>query len=166
MKHLITIIGCLCLTLSVFAQQDLYQWRVGLHGGYFTYYGDLNSSVSAFDVSHPVNDPDSYQNAEDLIAYGLSIERRMSDGWSLKLLGTNGTFRANDRTVNYWNGNILPNPDFTRSLNVETKIWDASLMATYHFDDGRLLSKTSWIAPYISFGIGFITLKPQVIYSM
>jgi len=122
------------------AQQDLYQWRVGVHGGYFFYLGDLNSSVNNFyEISQPINDPDGFQNTRDLVSYGLSVEHRMSAGWSLKLLGTQGVFQANDRTINYWNGNILSNTNYNRSLNVETSIWDVSLMATYHFDDGNFL---------------------------
>ncbi|MFK7950293.1 MAG: DUF6089 family protein [Saprospiraceae bacterium] len=149
-KGIFTYIFCL-ITLSIIAQQDAYSWRVGAYSGFNIYRGDLNSDLNPFDVSHPLTDV-SYENRFDLLSYGASIEYS-TKGFGLKLLGTRGIFRAEDRAINR-DGDFINHTNFNRSLNVENQFYDASILATFYSDNGRLLSKTAFVSPYISIGLG------------
>lgn len=152
MKKLL-LLSMLCFfTFSIIAQQNAFNWRVGAYGGYNIYQGDLNSDLNPFDVRHPLNDF-SNTDWQGLLSYGGSLEYS-SQGFGVKLLGTRGVFRANDRAVNYWNGDYLNHSNFSRSLNSETQLYDVSLLATFYSDNGRLLSKTAFVSPYLSVGFG------------
>lgn len=151
MKKLIfTYIFCV-ITLSIVAQQNAYSWRVGAYSGFNIYRGDLNSDLNPFEVSHPLNDV-SYDNRFDLLSYGASLEYS-TKGFGVKLLGTKGIFRAEDRAMNR-DGDFISHANFNRALNVENQFYDASIMATFYSDNGRLLSKTAFVSPYISIGLG------------
>ncbi len=143
---------CVGLFLSTIsdAQQDQYKWSVGIHGGIMNYYGDLNHSI--LDPNRELTNP--WENRE-FISYGLSVENHMTPAWSLRFMGTRGYFITNQRRMN-WKGNVVSDgADFTKALNARTEIWDASIMLTYHLDNGKLLPKRGFIAPYLTAGVGF-----------
>ena len=137
--------------LSIQAQQNAYSWRVSAYSGFNIYRGDLNSELNPFQVSHPLNDL-SYENRFDLLSYGASIEYN-TKGFGLKLLGTHGIFRAEDRAVNH-DGDFISHSNFNRSLNVETQLYDVALLVTFYGDNGKFLPKTAFVTPYISIGLG------------
>lgn len=142
MKKLIFTYIFSVITLSIVAQQNAYSWRVGAYSGFNIYRGDLNSDLNPFEVRHPLND----------VSYGGSLEYS-TKGFGLKLLATRGIFRAEDRARNR-NGDFIAHANFNRSLNVENQLYDASIMATFYSDNGRLLSKTAFVSPYVSIGLG------------
>ncbi len=133
MKKLFLLTSILALqTITAQAQQEIYRWRAGLHGG----------------LMYSINDiaPTPTFGKSDFV-YGLSLERSFNNAWSGKLLFTQGQFTVNDRAIE-------KSAQFGRSLNAQTRIADVALMATYAFDNERNLSLTEPIAPYISAGLG------------
>jgi outer membrane protein OmpA-like peptidoglycan-associated protein len=152
MKQSIFTIIFSAFSLITFGQQDAFEWRIGAYSGFNIYKGDLNSGINAFDVQQPLND---FPNTDwqDLLAYGVSVEKTFK-GFGLKLLATKGVFEANDRAKNYWNNDFLDNPNIERSLNVQTQLYDASILATFYSDNGKILSKKAIISPYFSIGFG------------
>lgn len=151
MKKIILLSIFCVFTLSIFAQQDAFSWRVGAYGGYNFYRGDLNSDLKLFQASQPLNNlPNT--DWQGLLSYGGSLEYS-SQGFGLKLLGTRGIFQANDRAVNR-QGEFIEQPNFDRSLNAETQLYDVSLLATFYSDNGRFLSRSAFVSPYISVGFG------------
>lgn len=151
MKKIILLSIFCVFTLSIFAQQDAFSWRVGAYGGYNFYRGDLNSDLKLFQASQPLNNlPNT--DWQGLLSYGGSLEYS-SQGFGLKLLGTRGIFQANDRAVNR-QGELIEQPNFDRSLNAETQLYDVSLLATFYSDNGRFLSRSAFVSPYISVGFG------------
>ena len=149
-KAIITNIFCL-ITLLTAAQQDMYSWRVGMHSGFNWYRGDLNNALKPSDVSHPLNDM-SYANRLDLLSYGASLSY-VSRSLGVTLLTTKGVFRAEDRAMNR-TGEFINHANFNRALNVETQLYDAAVLLTFFSDNGRLLSNTALVSPYISIGLG------------
>ncbi len=138
MKKLFLLSSILALqTITAQAQQEIYKWRAGLHGG------------GMYSVNDIASTPGFGKN--DFV-YGLSLERSFNNAWSGKLLLTKGQFTVNDRLVE-------KSAQFGRSLNAQTRIIDAALMATYAFDNERNLSLTEPIAPYISAGLGLSTFE-------
>ena len=116
MKKTFLIIFNLILTCSLFAQQESYQWRVGLHGGVMSYYGDLSNSY--FDTQHPfVNPADNL----DYLSYGLSIENNFSKTFSWKIQASQGQFQAYDRSIDF-DGNAVFNSNSNRAINVQTDV--------------------------------------------
>ena len=150
MKNIISAIIFLLVGQFAFAQQNNYKWRVGVHGGLNSYYGDL-SSERIFDPSSGLLD----LNNTDQIAYGLSVEKSLSKAWGVRLLASRGQFTANDRTTNLDGELFLDNENFDRSLNAQTSFTDASLMMNYYFDNGKLFSDEAFFSPYFGIGIGF-----------
>ena len=116
------------------AQQEQYRWRVGAYLGSMSYYGDLNQRLLPETVNpdHP--------------AFGFSVERLLNKAWSAKLLYTQGQWMANDRTGDAF---------LARSLNAKTEVQDYSLLFTYYLDNNQQLGRRSFIAPYVSFGLGY-----------
>ncbi len=149
MKNIISAIIFLLVGQFVFAQQNNYKWRIGVHGGLNSYYGDL-SSERIFDPSSGLLD----LNNTDQIAYGLSVEKSISKAWGLRLLASRGQFTANDRTTNLDGDLFLDNENFDRALNAQTTFSDASLMMNYYFDNGKIFSDEAFISPYFGIGIG------------
>ncbi len=130
----LTVLGCFLATERAQAQQEQYRWRVGAHVGSMLYYGDLNRQL----LPEGVN--------PEQPAWGLSVERLLSNTWSGKLLYTQGQWVANDRTNDAF---------LARSLNALTEVQDYSLLFTYYLDNNRQLGRRSFVAPYFSFGLGY-----------
>lgn len=124
----------LLLSGSAQAQQEQYRWRVGAYLGSMGYYGDLNHQLI----------PDAGNTSQP--AFGFSLERILDKAWSAKLLYTQGQWMANDRA----NDALL-----SRSLNAKTEVQDYSLLFTYYLDNNRQLGRRSFLAPYVSFGLGY-----------
>jgi outer membrane protein OmpA-like peptidoglycan-associated protein len=151
MKKIILLSIFCVFALSIFAQQNAYNWRFGAYGGYNFYRGDLNSDLKKFQVSQPLNNlPNT--DWQGLLSYGGSLEYS-SQSFGLKLLGTRGIFQANDRAVNH-SGDIIAHPNFDRSLNAETQLYDLSILATFYSDNGQFLSRSAFVSPYLSIGFG------------
>ena len=151
MKKIILLSIFCVFTVSMFAQQNTYSWRIGAYSGYNFYRGDLNSDLNIFEGSHPLNNlPNT--DWQKLLSYGGSLEYS-SQGFGIKLLGTRGIFRANDRAANR-NGDFISHANFDRSLNAETQLYDVSILATFYSDNGRILSQKAFASPYFSIGFG------------
>jgi len=149
MRFLLSIILLLIFSVNAYSQQHRYNWKVGLHGGIATYYGDLSHSF--FDVHHKFKKP--FQNL-DFIGYGLSLEYHLSKTFGLKLQLLKSQLVANDRTY--------PQHDnYNRALNVQTDIVDATLLGVFYFDNGKLLSSRAVIAPYLMLGGGLTYFDPR-----
>lgn len=146
MKNLILILFVL-ISSPLFAQQEMYRWRIGVYGGDMAYFGDLNRRFFA-------PNPLFTKGDTDYLSYGASIESILSNAWSVKILYSQGRFETNDIAYD-WKNKILPNEsNFGRALNARTNIRDVSLMMTYYLDNDRISSKRAFLAPYFSFGIG------------
>lgn len=153
-KVLIIIVGCL-VSFSAIAQQNLYKWRIGIHGGLGTYYGDLSTGRFLDPQTRTLR---FWENPENL-SYGLQLEYSMSNAWSFRMMATRGSFEANDRAVK-WNGDAYRESDqYERALNFRTSYHDFDAMFIYNFDNGTLLGEKSFFAPYIGVGLGYMNFK-------
>ncbi|PIY11069.1 MAG: hypothetical protein COZ18_04720 [Flexibacter sp. CG_4_10_14_3_um_filter_32_15] len=119
-----------------FAQQNNFNWRVGLETGNMTYRGDLNEKFWQPD--------DMFATDFNQFSFGLSIENTPNKTLSNRLQLTYGEFTANDR-----NTGIL-----ARSLNVQTKIYSAAYIFTFYTDNGWLLGENAFLSPYLMTGVG------------
>ncbi len=119
-----------------FAQQNNFNWRVGLQTGNMTYRGDLNEKFW--------QQKEMFATDFNQFSFGLSIENTPNKTLSNRLQLTYGEFTANDR-----NTGILE-----RSLNVQTKIYSAAYIFTFYTDNGWLLGENAFLSPYLMAGIG------------
>lgn len=124
------------------AQQHRYSWKIGVHGGFANYYGDLSHQV--FDVHHKMKAP--FQNL-DFWAYGLSLEYHVSKTFGIKLMGFKSQIVSNDRTYS-------DNGNFNRALNVQTDLIDVSLLGVIYLDNGRIFGHKAVTSPYFLIGGG------------
>lgn len=124
------------------AQQHQYSWKIGVHGGFATYYGDLSHQV--FDVHHKMKAP--FQNL-DFWAYGLSLEYHVSKTFGIRLMGFKSQIVSNDRTYS-------DNGNFNRALNVQTDLIDVSLLGVIYLDNGRIFGHKAVVSPYFLIGGG------------
>lgn len=138
------IYSCLFLLLAIptFAQQHRYAVKIGLHAGLSNYYGDLNHQV--WDLPHQFKQPIQDFN---FLSYGLSVEYHLSKTFGLRLWGMKSQFKASDRT--YENSGT-----YTRALNVQTDLFDASLLGIVYLDNDLVFNSNSIIAPYFMLGGG------------
>lgn len=154
MKKSFLIIFNFILACSLFAQQDSYQWRLGLHSGIMSYYGDLSNSY--FDAQHPfVNPTDNL----DYLSYAVSIENNFSKTFSWKLQASQGQFQAYDRSIDF-DGNLIANDNRNRAINVQTDITNLAFTVNFYTDNDWLLNQKAWIAPYFSVGAGITRFTP------
>ena len=131
---LFLIVAGLGISLPAAAQQDLYYWRAGVSLGSMNYYGDLGHRIVPVELT------------PEQLAWGVSVERLISDRWASKLLYSQGQFRANDR---------IDDKFLERSLNAQTDIRDYTLLFTYYLDNDTFLERKSFLAPYLSVGVGY-----------
>ncbi|MBC7919947.1 MAG: hypothetical protein H7Z75_02555, partial [Ferruginibacter sp.] len=128
------------LSFAAHAQQPYYDWRIGGGVGLMAYQGDLSYRLNTTQYHFP--------------AYTLFIEKKISPSLGIQLNGTLGKISGNDRTQN-WQGNpVMDNPTYGRALNFQTDVRSASLLLTYHFDNGRLLGRYVRLAPFLFVGVG------------
>lgn len=138
--------------VSLKAQQDAFNFRLGIHSGMMNYYGDLNQRLIS---------PNNRIIADPLeaLSYGISLEKSFSQSWSAKLLHTSGKFFANDRAI-HWDGSPDTNrSNYARSLNARTNIKDLSLIFIYSLDNDYFFSRRAFISPYFTFGLGYTNFE-------
>lgn len=141
-KYLTLLCGIfMCLPFSQ-AQQHQYSWKIGVHGGFATYYGDLTHQF--FEVHHKMKAP--FQNL-DFWAYGLSLEYHFSKTFGIRLLGLKSQIVGNDR-------NVVNGANFNRALNVQTDLVDVSLLGAIYLDNGLIFGHKAVISPYFLIGGG------------
>ena len=155
-KVLIIIVGCL-VSFSAIAQQNLYKWRLGVHGGLGTYYGDLSTGRFLDPQQSTLRFWDNPKN----LSYGLQLEYSMSNAWSFRMMATRGSFEANDR-ASKWNGDPYQESEqYERALNFRTSYHDFDAMFIYNFDNGSFFGEKSFFAPYIGIGLGYMKFKVE-----
>lgn len=137
------LIVFLLFASTAFAQQNYYKNRIGAWGGTMSYYGEL------------VEDFPRIKNYAHW-AYGLSYERSITKGVSLRLQGIRGTVSYNDRTISRKDEFVRNNDNFNLGQNFLTNLYDGSLAAVFYPDNGRFwLGERAFISPYITAGVGF-----------
>lgn len=132
----------------IFAQQDSYKWKIGLHSGGMGYVGDLNSRLI-----NPQTQWLADPTANLRPAFGLSVEYAPGANFGLRALWSNGQFTANDRIVSFSNQLQTDAENFSRALNARTKINDVSLIGTFYLQRSQSTKKRS-LSPYIMLGAG------------
>lgn len=137
--------------LLVFTQLHPYKWRIGVNGGFSTYYGDLTPYRFDTDGFGRVVGHLYTYNAEyvPIPSWQISLERYLNPTISLKMAIGNATFSANDRFVKPDGSLWTDAPFFDRGLNVETSLYDASIGFLFKTDNTRFLSHRALFAPYI-----------------
>ncbi|MGB1241139.1 MAG: hypothetical protein ACPG49_01370 [Chitinophagales bacterium] len=141
MKYILIICLGILMSLSTFAQQNFYKYRLGITGGTMLYYGDLT---------------DDYPRVKHYTewAKGLTLDKSLSRASSMRLAFSKGKIRYNDRTRN-WSGDFVDNnPNFDRGLNFETDLWDAAFSFVFHADNNTMLDDRAFFSPYFTVGIG------------
>ncbi len=141
------------------AQLYPYAWRVGVHGGFSTYYGDLTPYRLRGDgvgrvLGHLYTFNQEYFPAA---SWQVSAERSLNPTLSLKMTFGNFNFSANDRFVKPDGTLWTEAPLFNRGLNAQTSIYDGSIGLIFKTDNFRFLSQRSLLAPY--FGIHLVALS-------
>lgn len=147
---LIVIVG----VLPVNAQQQNSKWSIGIYSGMTNYRGDLSRDF--YDPNDQILN--IFDNTDDL-SYGISIGKRISNSWSLRLMASRGTFTANDRGVDWNNNLVTDHSNFSRSLNVRTEINDLSLLGVWSLANDKILPEQVFLAPYFLVGGGFSTYE-------
>lgn len=161
MKNLIALLLLSGIHLNAFSQLEPYQWRLGISGGYTNYYGDLSP--------YPISSIRDYGNFLRLFnynenyvpdySYAVSLERRLSASLSLQLSAGKYSISMSDRYINPNNTLQLDAPNFDRALNFKTEIFDYGLGLVLRTDNGKLLKKDAFLAPYLTFGMGWLNFK-------
>ncbi|MFN3951371.1 MAG: OmpA family protein [Thermaurantimonas sp.] len=154
-----TFLIVLLIPLLNMAQLHPYIWRVGIQGGFSTYYGDLTPYRLRGDgvgrvLGHLYTFNQEYFPA---VSWQVSAERSLNSTLSLKVAIGNVNFSANDRFVKPDGTLWAEAPFFDRGLNAETTIYDGSIGLIFKTDNLRFLSHRAFIAPY--FGIHFVALN-------
>lgn len=143
------------------AQNSGIDWKIGLGTGYTNYYGDL----SPYQIKKWKDWKNLYQffyynpNYHSSLSYHINIEKRLTPGIGLKLQSNYGEISMSDRY-------IKPNGEFDRavknwdrSLNFKSTIYDVGLAFVFHSDNGKILSRKAFLAPYIQAGAGLTYFK-------
>lgn len=141
-KFIHAFIFLLLTSTASIAQQHRYALKIGLHAGLSNYYGDLSHQV--WDLPHQFKQPIQDFN---FLSYGLSLEYHVSRSFGLRLWGMKSQFKASDRTY-------AENSTYKRALNVQTDLFDASLLGIVYFDNDLVLNSRAVVAPYFMFGGG------------
>jgi outer membrane protein OmpA-like peptidoglycan-associated protein len=161
MKNLLILLLLLGIHQSAFSQLEPYQWRLGISGGYTNYYGDLSpypiSSIR--DYGNFFRLFDYNENYVHDYSYALSLERRLSASLSLRLATGKYSISMSDRYISPSNRLRLDAQNFDRALNFKTEIRDYGLGLVLKPDNGRLLKKDAFFAPYLTFGMGWLNFK-------
>lgn len=144
----------LCLSCwasaGLWAQQQHYSWKIGIHGGISQYYGDLSGRV----LDLPLHFQESPTQNFEYISYGLSVEHHWTRALGIRLLGTKNQFRASDRRH-------ADASNYERALNVQTDVWDLSVLGIWYTDTDRLFGRHALVSPYVLFGLGASYFTPR-----
>jgi outer membrane protein OmpA-like peptidoglycan-associated protein len=141
-KFIYAFLFLLLSTTASIAQQHRYALKIGLHAGLSNYYGDLSHQI--WDLPHQFKQPIQDFN---FLSYGISVEYHVSRTFGLRLWGMKSQFKASDRAYE-------KNSNYKRALNVQTDLYDASLLGIVYFDNDLVLRSRTAIAPYFMFGAG------------
>ena len=161
MKNLLVLFFLFTTASSAFSQLDPYKWRLGISGGYTNYYGDLSphkiSSIGDFpNLLRLFNYNENYVTD---YSYGLSLERAINATLGLEFSAGKYSISMSDRYRNPNNVFQFDAPNFMRSLNFKTEIMDYGVGLVFKSDNGRILSKNAFIAPYLTLGAGWLHFK-------
>lgn len=146
---------------SLYAQQKDFNWRLGANYGYSNYYGDLtpyrfDNIIDWEAIRHTLD----YNPNKNLGAsYQIILERRVSNTVGFYMRYAFYDFSMNDRFTDK-GGNIWTDaPNFDRGLNFRNQSRDYGFGFSLKTDNDRFLSSTSFIAPYLNFGVGMLDFK-------
>ena len=158
----VTLLAALFLFAGLFgdaralAQQAEASSSIGLRVGVATYYGELNDRL--FPARPELRD---LGDNLDYLTWGVDAERYFGNGWGVGLQYANAQFSASDRAID-WGGDLDASADdFGRALNVSTSINDLAAYAIWSANDGRLLSETAVLAPFVKLGFGVTRFQPR-----
>jgi outer membrane protein OmpA-like peptidoglycan-associated protein len=152
MKYRHLFIFLLLIGQSTLAQQDIYQWRIGIQGGVVHTYGDLNQR---FFARSPL-----LQNRDwNYLSYGASLEKFLSESWSIKLNYLNSKSIVNDIFTDQNQLIVVDKSNFKRALNAQTQLQAINFQFTYYLDNGKWRSNRAFISPYFTFGLGLADFK-------
>lgn len=140
------------------AQLYPYNWRIGVSAGYSTYFGDL----APFQVNG-LGESDKLFRLYDFNtnyipqpSFQLSIEAKLSNTVGFALKGGRYSFAMADRFVNRKGELQTDTPRFIRSLNFKTDVTDIGISFLFSADNGKILNKKAFLAPYIGIGAGVL----------
>lgn len=149
------------MTNKAKAQDSGIDWQIGLGTGYTNYYGDL----SPYQIKKWKDWKNVYQffyynpNYHSSLSYHLNLEKRLSPGLGLKIQGNYGEISMSDRYIKP-NGNYDRSvSNWDRSLNFKTTLYDLGFALVLHSDNGKILNRKAFLAPYIQAGFGMTYFK-------
>ncbi len=156
-KWILTFLSLIFL-VKVHGQLDPYKYRVGVGIGYTNYYGDLSPYV--IDGIGDLFRLFEY-NPQYIHDYSLafSLERRLSSSLGLMLQLGQYDFSMSDRHVNKDGVLRTDLANFDRSLNFRTQVQDAGLSLLFKMDNGKILNKQAFLAPYFTLGAGVMRFQ-------
>jgi outer membrane protein OmpA-like peptidoglycan-associated protein len=142
----------------VYAQQQDYDWRIGVSGGYTNYYGDLSPyKVKGLTTARPFYHMLYFnENYFDRLSYRVSLERQVNPTIGFEIHYGFYEFGMSDRYVQRDGTLYTANPNWTRGLNFQNRSQDIGLSFVFKADNDRLLSSESFLAPYFSLGAGML----------
>lgn len=154
-------LAVMVMPVMAFSQLHPYKWRLGVHGGFSTYYGDLTPyKLSDDGIGRVLSHLYTYnQEYTSVGSWQVSLERYINPAMSLKIALGNVNFRANDRFVKPDGTLWTESPNFDRGLNAETFIYDASIGLIFKTDNLRFLSHRAFIAPYVGLHLVGLTFE-------
>ncbi len=152
------LIFLLAGSFSASAQLYPYNWRLGVSAGYSTYFGDL----SPFQVNG-LGEADKLFRMYDFNtnyipqpSFQISLEARLSNTVGFALKGGRYSFAMADRFVNRKDELQTDTPNFIRSLNFKTDVTDIGISFLFSADNGKILNKKAFMAPYLGIGAGVL----------
>lgn len=161
MKNLMVLLLILVTQTAGYSQLDPYKWRLGVSAGYTNYYGDLSP--------HPISSVKDYSNFFRLFnynknyledySYAVSLERALNSTLGLQFSAGKYAIAMSDRYIDPSNVLQIETPNFERSLNFKTEILDYGIDLVFKSDNGRMLKKNAFMAPYLVFGMGWLNFK-------
>jgi outer membrane protein OmpA-like peptidoglycan-associated protein len=161
MKKLMVLFFVLGVQINAFSQLHPYQWRLGISSGYASYYGDL----SPFTIS-TIKDYENFARLYDYnknyipdFSYAVSLEGRLSPSMGLLFSTGKFTISMSDRYMDKQNVLQLEAPNFERALNFKTDIRDFGLGLVFRTDNGKIINKNAFMAPFFIFGGGWANFK-------
>ncbi|WP_114751096.1 OmpA family protein [Pleomorphovibrio marinus] len=158
MKKFILGLCSLLLAFQSHSQLDPYKYRIGAGVGFTNYYGDLSpylieglGDVFRLYEYNPNYIPD--------YSFAFSLERRLSSSVGLMLQVGQYDFSMSDRYVNRDGVLRTDLPNFERALNFRTRVQDAGLAFVFKMDNGKILNKHAFLAPYFTLGAGIMNFE-------
>lgn len=111
---------------------------IGIGAGVLTFNGDIGKGVDVSNYSHI------------RLGYHLNAEKRLNSSFGIALNAIYGKLANSERS-------IMPE----RNLNFESPLIHVGLSGVYHFDNNKILKRSSAIGPYASLGFAFLAFNPK-----